>query len=68
MKLYHDRKIEKRDFKVGDLVLLFNSRFNLFLGKLKLKWSTLLKVTKMFPSKVVELENKDGKWFKMNGQ
>ena len=26
MKKYHDKKIEKREFMVGDLVLLFNSR------------------------------------------
>ena len=26
MKKYHEQKIEKRDFVVGDLVLLFNSR------------------------------------------
>ena len=26
MKKYHDNKIEKREFMVGDLVLLFNSR------------------------------------------
>ena len=34
---YHDQKIEKRDFMVGDLVLLFNSRLRLFSGKLKSK-------------------------------
>ena len=26
MKKYHEQKIEKRDFMVGDLVLLFNFR------------------------------------------
>ena len=35
MKKYHDKKIEKREFMVGDLVLLFNSRLRLFPGKLK---------------------------------
>ena len=35
IKKYHDNKIEKREFMVGDLVLLFNSRLRLFLGKLK---------------------------------
>ena len=34
MKKYHDQKIEKRDFVVGNLVLLFDSRLLLFLGKL----------------------------------
>ena len=37
MKKYHDQKIEMRDFLVGDLVLLFNSRLCLFQGKLKSK-------------------------------
>ena len=34
MKKYHDNKIEKREFMVGDLVLLYNSRLRLFSGKL----------------------------------
>ena len=37
MKRYHDQRIEKREFVVGDLVLLFNSRLRLFPGKLKSK-------------------------------
>src|SRR3954470_3375773 len=39
MKRYHDKKLKKKEFKVGDLVLLFNSRLRLFPGKLKSKWS-----------------------------
>lgn len=35
----YDQKIEKHEFIVGDLVLLSNSRFCLFLGKLKSKWT-----------------------------
>ena len=34
MKKYHDQKIEKRKFAVGDLVLLLNSRLCLFSRKL----------------------------------
>ena len=30
IKKYHDQKIEKRNFMVRDLVLLFNSRLHLF--------------------------------------
>ena len=37
MKKYHDLKIKKREFIVGDLVLLYNSRLRLFPGKLKSK-------------------------------
>ena len=38
MVKYHDKKIEKQEFMVGDFVLLFNSRLCLFPGKLKSKW------------------------------
>ncbi|XP_070015362.1 uncharacterized protein [Nicotiana sylvestris] len=39
MKYIHDKYARSKEFKVGDLVLLFNSRLRLFLGKLKSKWS-----------------------------
>ena len=34
-KIWHDKYIQKCDFKVGQQVLLFNSRLKLFLGKLR---------------------------------
>ena len=49
MKKYHDLKIEKREFIVGDLVLLYNSRLRLFPGKLKSKWTDPYLVTQLFP-------------------
>ena len=39
MKKHHDLKIEKREFMVGDFVLLYNSRLRWFPGKLKSKWN-----------------------------
>ncbi|WMV32244.1 hypothetical protein MTR67_025629 [Solanum verrucosum] len=60
MKRYHDQRIEKREFVVGDLVLLFNSRLRLFPGKLKSKWTGLFLLTKVLPHGAVELENRDG--------
>ena len=68
MKKYHDNKIEKREFMVGDLVLLFNSRLRLFPGKLKSKWTGPYTVTKLFPHGTVELETKEGVQFKVNEQ
>ena len=68
MKKYHDNKIEKREFMVGDLVLLFNSRLHLFLGKIKSKWTGPYLVTQLFPHGEVELETKEGVRFKVNGQ
>jgi len=38
-KRYHDKGLVRREFIVGQLVLMFNSRLKLFLGKLKSKWS-----------------------------
>ena len=45
MKKYHANNIEKQEFMVGDLVLLFNSRLRLFLRKLKSKWTGPYTVT-----------------------
>ena len=39
VKIYHDKKVRQKEFRVGQLVLLFNSRLKLFPGKLKSKWS-----------------------------
>ena len=68
MKKYHDNKYEKREFMVGDLVLLFNSRLRLFQGKLKSKWTGPYTVTQLFHHGAVELETKEGVRFKVNGQ
>ncbi|KAK4731477.1 hypothetical protein R3W88_024465 [Solanum pinnatisectum] len=68
MKLYLNKHIEKRSFTPSDLVLLFNSRLRLFPGKLRSKWSGPFKVTQVFQSGAIELENEKGKKFKANGQ
>jgi hypothetical protein len=39
VKKYHDKKLRKKEFVPGQLVLLFNSRLKLFPRKLKSKWS-----------------------------
>lgn len=46
-------------FEHGQLVLLFNSRLKLFLGKLRSKWSGLFEVVRMTKHGAVELRNKD---------
>lgn len=38
-KKWHEQHIRNKNFKVGDKVLIFNSRPRLFPGKLKSKWS-----------------------------
>ena len=64
----HEKNIEKREFVDGDLVLLFNSRLRFFMGKLKSKWTGLFLITKLFPYGAIELENKEGMKFAVNGQ
>ena len=68
MTKYHDLKIEKQDFMVGDLVLLFNSRLRLFPGKLKSKWTGPYLITQLFPHGAVEFETKEDVRFKVNGE
>ncbi|EPS63080.1 hypothetical protein M569_11707, partial [Genlisea aurea] len=49
-KAIHDAALRKHDLKVGDSVLLFNSRFKLFPGKLKTKWEGPYQITKIYAS------------------
>ena len=40
-KKWHDRRFMRKEFKLGELVLLYNSRLRLFPRKLKSRWSVL---------------------------
>ncbi|GJT87758.1 reverse transcriptase domain-containing protein [Tanacetum coccineum] len=68
-KRWHD-SIPRGDknLKVGDKVLLFNSRFKMHLGKLKSKWYGPNVVKTVHPYGTVEIINKNGISFKVNGQ
>nr|GFB77123.1 reverse transcriptase domain-containing protein [Tanacetum cinerariifolium] len=66
-KKLHDSKIKNRIFNVGDQVLLFNSRLNIFSGKLKTRWSGPFTITQVFPYETVEISQLDGPNFKVNG-
>ncbi|XP_010474023.1 PREDICTED: uncharacterized protein LOC104753471 [Camelina sativa] len=46
-KAFHDKKIQHKDFKAGDKVLLFNSKLRLFPGKLKSRWSGPFEIKKL---------------------
>ncbi|XP_014491937.1 uncharacterized protein LOC106754436 [Vigna radiata var. radiata] len=72
VKFYHDRKLIKRTFHPGELVLLFNSRLKLFPEKLKSKWSDPFVIKSVFQNGAVELEhsnedNQQRSWI-VNGQ
>ncbi|XP_075086293.1 uncharacterized protein LOC142169001 [Nicotiana tabacum] len=69
MKMIHDKHILDRNFKAGDLVLLYNSRLKLFPGKLKSRWSGPFRFVQVLSSGAVEIESEDGtNKFKVNGQ
>ena len=69
MKRWHDKHILQHTFKLGQLVLLFNSRLRLFPGKLRSKWSGPFEVSRTISHGVVEIMNKgDGTKFLVNGQ
>nr|GEW34319.1 reverse transcriptase domain-containing protein [Tanacetum cinerariifolium] len=66
-KKIHDAKIKNREFHIGDHVLLFNSRLNIFSGKLKSHWSGPFTIIEVFPYGTVELSQLNGPKFKVNG-
>ncbi|KAJ0494745.1 putative integrase, catalytic core, ribonuclease H-like superfamily [Helianthus annuus] len=68
-KALHDKRIKGlKEFKTGDKVLLYNSRFKLFPGKLKSKWVGPHILKEVFPYGVIELYDEvDGGTWKVNG-
>ncbi|XP_070006487.1 uncharacterized protein [Nicotiana sylvestris] len=67
MKYFHDKYIWNKEFKEGDLVLLFNSRLRMFFGKLKYKCSGPFEVVGVTPFSALDLKNKNNKVFRVNG-
>ncbi|XP_021725096.1 uncharacterized protein LOC110692406 [Chenopodium quinoa] len=49
-KEWHDRKIQRKVFNIGDKVLLYNSRMKLFPGKLMSRWWGPFTVKAILPS------------------
>ena len=67
-KAWHDKHITRKEFELGQRVLLFNSRLKLFPGKLKSKWSGPFIVTQVFPYGGVEIMHLEKGTFKVNTQ
>ncbi|GKB34885.1 hypothetical protein Tco_0879827 [Tanacetum coccineum] len=68
-KKWHDSRLRgDKDFKVGDKALLYNSRLKMYPGKLKSKWSGPNIVKTVYPYGAVEIIDKNGFKFKVNGQ
>ncbi|XP_059623060.1 uncharacterized protein LOC132266224 [Cornus florida] len=56
-KAFHDKHIVKKSFAPGQKVWLFNSRLNLFPGKLRSRWDGPYIVTTVFPHGAIELHD-----------
>ncbi|PWA99517.1 hypothetical protein CTI12_AA005950 [Artemisia annua] len=65
-KKFHDKMIKPKDFKIGDQVLLFNSRLKLHPGKLRSRWTGPFTIAQVFPYGTIELNHPKGN-FKVNG-
>jgi hypothetical protein len=67
-KIWHDKRIKKKEFTPGDKVLLFNSRVKLFgHRKLQSKWKGPFMVISTSSHGAVTLQNDEGTLFKVNG-
>ncbi|KAK5771899.1 hypothetical protein PVK06_048154 [Gossypium arboreum] len=67
-KRRHDDHLKQhKQFEVGDLVLLYNSRLKLFPGKLKSRWSDPFVVQTVFPYGTVKVSHPTQGIFKVNG-
>ncbi|GJW69200.1 hypothetical protein Tco_0123624 [Tanacetum coccineum] len=68
-KRWHNYRLRgDKNYKVRDMVLLFNSRFKMHPGKLKSRWYGLNVVKTVYPYGTVEITDKNGVSFKVNGQ
>ena len=67
-KAFHDKRIVKTSFSVGQKVLLYNARLKLFPGKLWSRWLGPFVITNIFSHGAVEIKSVDSdKVFKVNG-
>ncbi|XP_057762482.1 uncharacterized protein LOC130982477 [Arachis stenosperma] len=57
VRAVHDKNIKRREFKPGELVLLYNSRLRLMPGKLRSRWEGPYRVEKAEPYDVFHLSH-----------
>ena len=60
VKRWHDKRIQKREFTVGEYVLLYNSRFRFFAGKLLSKWEGPYVIEEVYWSRAIKINNAKG--------
>ena len=69
LKKWHDQLIDRKKFKQGDQVLLYDSKLRFFPGKLKSRWTGPFIIHQVYLNGLVDLLNfKDSRVFKVNGQ
>lgn len=60
VKRWYDKRIQKREFKVGEYVLLYNSRFRFFATKLLSKWEGPDVIEEIYRSGAIKINNAEG--------
>ena len=60
VKRWHDKRIQKREFNVGDYVLLYNSRLSFFAGKLLSKWEGPYIIEEVYHFGAIKINNFEG--------
>jgi hypothetical protein len=69
MKRWYDKSLQPKEFKEGDKVLLFNSKFKIFRkDNLKSKWDGPYVVHSVSPSGAVMIMDIKGEQYVVNGQ
>ena len=69
VKQWHDRRILKREFNVGEKVLLYRSRLRFFAGKLLSKWEGPFVIVEVYRSGAIKIASlKDNSTQVVNGQ
>jgi hypothetical protein len=69
MKRWYDKILHKNEFKEGDKVLLYNSRYKVFgNGKLQSKWDGPYIIHSVSPSGAVTIMDTNGDHYVVNGQ
>jgi hypothetical protein len=69
VKQWHDRRILKREFHVGEKVLLYRSRLRFFAGKLLSKWEGPYVIVEVYRSGAIKIAFlKDDSTQVVNGQ
>ena len=61
-KAYHDKHIKKKEFKQGDLVLVYENKFLKHLGKFKTHWLGPYEVAYVIEGGVAQLKTLKGEW------